>query len=212
MTSSRSRIARVARVAHAVDLLVPRGVLLDVGVGAGDVGFGLVVVVVADEILDRVVREEALELAVELGGQGLVVGEDQGRPLGRLDDLGHGEGLAGAGDAQQHLVPLALLDARHQLGDGGGLVAGGLVVGRPARTAGRPRTSPAARAGAAPTGWAWTRFDVVHERRRHVGDAGRGALLVAERGMNGKVGAGLGAQARTGCRIRDGLLSGGSQH
>ena len=34
-------------------------VLLDVGVGARDVGLGLVVVVVADEVLDRVVGEEA---------------------------------------------------------------------------------------------------------------------------------------------------------
>ena len=46
------------RVAHAVDLLVDRGVLLDIGVGARHVGFGLVVVVVGDEILDRVVGEE----------------------------------------------------------------------------------------------------------------------------------------------------------
>jgi hypothetical protein len=53
-------------VAHAVDLLVDGRVLLDIGVGARDIGLGLVVVVVRDEILDRVLREEALELAVEL--------------------------------------------------------------------------------------------------------------------------------------------------
>ena len=117
------------RVAHAVDLLVDGGVLLDIGVGARDIGFGLVVVVVGDEILDRVVREEALELAVELGGQGLVVGEDQGRALGRLDDLGHGEGLAGAGDAEQHLGAVVALDALDQLGDRLGLVALGGEVG-----------------------------------------------------------------------------------
>ena len=35
------------RVAHAVDLLVDRGFLLDIGVGARDVGFRLVVVVIA---------------------------------------------------------------------------------------------------------------------------------------------------------------------
>ena len=68
-------------VAHAVDLLVDRRFLLDVGVGARHVGFGLVVVVVGDEVLDRVVGEEALELAVELGRQGLVGREDQGRAL-----------------------------------------------------------------------------------------------------------------------------------
>jgi hypothetical protein len=51
-------------VAHPVDLLVDLGFLLDEGVGARDVGLGLVVVVVGDEILHRVLGEEALELAV----------------------------------------------------------------------------------------------------------------------------------------------------
>ena len=110
-------------VAHAVDLLVDRQFLLDVGVGARHVGFGLVVVVVGDEVLDRVVGEEAPKLAIELGGQRLVGGQHQRWALGALDHLGHGEGLAGAGDAEQHLVALVLAHARHQLGNGGGLVA-----------------------------------------------------------------------------------------
>ena len=99
-------------VAHAVDLLVDRGFFLDVGVGARHVGFGLVVVVVGDEVLDRVVGEEALELAVELRRQRLVGRQDQRRALRRGDDVRHGEGLARAGDAEQHLV--ALLPARRR--------------------------------------------------------------------------------------------------
>ena len=90
-------------VAHAVDLLVDRGILLDIGVGARDVGFRLVIVVIADEIFDRVVGKEAPELAVELRRQRLVRRQHQRRALRRLDHLGHGEGLAGAGDAEQHL-------------------------------------------------------------------------------------------------------------
>ena len=117
------------RMAHAVDLLVDRGILLDIGVGARDVGFRLVVVVIADEILDRVVGEEALELAIELGGQRLVRRQDQGRALRRLDHLGHGVGLAGAGDAEQHLGAVVAVDALDQLGDRGGLVALRLVFG-----------------------------------------------------------------------------------
>ena len=70
------------RMAHAVDLLVDGRFLLDVGVGARDVGLGLVVVVVGDEVLDGVVGEEALHLAVELGGERLVGGEDQGGAVG----------------------------------------------------------------------------------------------------------------------------------
>ena len=45
--------------AQPVDLVVDRGFLLDVGVGLRDVGLGLVVVVVGDEVLDGVLREEA---------------------------------------------------------------------------------------------------------------------------------------------------------
>ena len=110
-------------MAHAVDLLVDGAILLDIGVGARDVSLGLVVVVKGDKILDRVVREEALELAIELRGQRLVGGENQGRALGLLDDVGHGEGLARAGDAEQDLVALACVHLSHKLGDGGGLIA-----------------------------------------------------------------------------------------
>ena len=117
------------RVAHAVDLLVDRGVLLDVGVGARHIGFGLVVVVIADEILHRVVGEEALELAIELGGQRLVRRQDDGGALRRLDHLGHGVGLAGAGDAEQHLRAVVAVDAFDQFLDRGRLVALRLVFG-----------------------------------------------------------------------------------
>ncbi len=116
------------RVAHAVDLLVDRAFLLDIGVRARHVGLGLVVVVVGDEVFDRVVGEEALELAVELRRQRLVGREDQGRALRLLDDLRHGEGLARAGDAEQHLVALLPAHAVHQFGDGGRLVARGLEI------------------------------------------------------------------------------------
>jgi hypothetical protein len=53
-------------VSQPLDLVVDRRVLLDIGVGRRDVGLGLVVVVIADEVLDRVVRKEPLELVAEL--------------------------------------------------------------------------------------------------------------------------------------------------
>ncbi len=120
-------------MAHAVDRLVDLAVLLDIGVAAGDIGFGLVVVVVADEILDGVVREEAFHFPVELRGQRFVRRQDQRRPLRLFDQLGHGERLAGAGDAEQHLVALVGLDAGPQVLDGGGLVARRLVFGHDAQ-------------------------------------------------------------------------------
>ena len=94
-------------VAQPVDLVVDRAVLLDVGVARRDVGLGLVVVVVADEVLDPVVREELPELGGQLGGQALVGREDQRRPLHLLDRPGDGGALAGAGDAEQRLEAVA---------------------------------------------------------------------------------------------------------
>ena len=110
-------------VAHPVDGLVDLRFLLDIGIAAGHIGLGLVIVVVADEVLDRVVGEEPLEFAVQLGGQRLVGRQDDRGTLRLLDNLGHGEGLARPRGPQQHLVALSGADARHQFGDGRGLVA-----------------------------------------------------------------------------------------
>ncbi len=69
--------------AQALDLLVDAGILFDEGVGARDVGLGLVVIEVADEIFDGVLGKKAFELGVELGGEGFVVRDDQGGLLRR---------------------------------------------------------------------------------------------------------------------------------
>ena len=117
--------ARGGAEPEALDVLVDRGVLLDVDVGRGDVGLGLVVVVVRDEVLDGVLRQELPELAVELGREGLVVREDQRRLAVVGDGVRQGHRLAGPGDAEQGLVLVAALEPGGQLGDGLGLVAGG---------------------------------------------------------------------------------------
>ena len=111
--------------AKAVDLVVAGGVLLDVGVSARDVSLGLVVVVVADEILDRVVGKELAKFRAELRRQRLVGRDHQRRPLYARDDVGDGEGLAAAGDAHQRLLALSLLEPAHELVDGLRLIAGG---------------------------------------------------------------------------------------
>ena len=95
------------------DFLVDGEVFLDVGVGRGDVRLGLVIVVVADEVLHEVVGEEFLELAVELSGEGLVVAQDQGGPSGLSDDVGHREGFAGPRDAEEGLRLGSVVDPLH---------------------------------------------------------------------------------------------------
>ena len=83
-----------SRMPHAIDRFVDGGFFLDVRIRPRDIGLGHVVIVVTHEILDGVVGKEALELAVELGCQCLVVGEDQRGALHRLDHLRHRECLA----------------------------------------------------------------------------------------------------------------------
>ncbi len=116
-------------VAHPVDGLVDGGLLLDEGVGARHIGFGLVVVVVGDEILHRIMGKIRLELAVQLRRQGFVRRQDQSGTLNVFNHFRHGESLAGAGDSEENLVLLRLVDPLHQLRDRMGLVAGGFVIG-----------------------------------------------------------------------------------
>ena len=111
-----------------VDLVVDVGLFLDVGVGGGHVGFGLVVVVVGDEVLDGVLREEVAELLGELGGERLVGGDDERRLLDGLDGFGHRVRFAGAGHAQQRLPAHAVQQAGRQPLNRLRLVAAGLEV------------------------------------------------------------------------------------
>jgi hypothetical protein len=112
--------------AQALDLFVDFGLFLDVQVVARDVGLRLVVIIVRNKIGNGVLREEILELGIQLRGQGFVVRHDQRRFLQLLDDGGNREGLASAGRTQQDLVLASVLDALHKLVDGFRLVAGGL--------------------------------------------------------------------------------------
>ena len=104
MTSSRlTRALVAARRRRSMFSLIER-VFFDVDVALRNVGFGLVVVVIADEIVDGVVREERLELLVELGGERLVVREHERRLVELRDDVRGGERLARAGHAEQGLA------------------------------------------------------------------------------------------------------------
>ena len=82
----QQRVGR--RVPQPLDLVVDRRVLLDVGVRLRDVRLGLVVVVVRDEVLDRVVRQQLAELVGQLRGERLVGRHHQRRPLHLLDEPG----------------------------------------------------------------------------------------------------------------------------
>ncbi len=120
---------RGRREPQARDVVVPGGVLLDVEVGLRDVRLGLVVVVVGDEVLDGVVREELPELVAELRRERLVVGDHERRPADLLDRPRHRRRLAGAGRADERLELLAREDPVGELLDRLRLVAGRAVGG-----------------------------------------------------------------------------------
>ena len=110
-----------------LDFLVPAGVLFDERVRARDVGLGLVIIEITDEILDGVAGEKAFELGVELGGECFVVRDDERRFADVFDDIRDGEGLARTGHAEQRLMFGARQNSLGQFRDGLRLIAGGLI-------------------------------------------------------------------------------------
>ena len=117
---------RCGRKTQFVNLVVDGQVLLDIGVGSGKIGFGLVIVVVGYVVLYGVMGEECLELAVELGCQRLVVAEYQSGAAYVLYYVGYGECLARSGHAQQRLCMGSVKQPFGELLNGLRLVAGGL--------------------------------------------------------------------------------------
>ena len=116
-------------MAQALDLGVDGCILFNKSIRVGDIRLRLIVVIVGDKIFHGVLREELPELLAKLRRQRLVVGQHQSGPLDLFDDLGHGVGLAAAGDAQEHLLAQTALQTLRQLLDGLGLVPGGGVFG-----------------------------------------------------------------------------------
>ena len=90
-------------MAHLVNLVVNRGVLLNVSIGRGNVGFGLIVIVVADEVANVIIWEKTFELGGELRGKRFVVRNDKRRQLNLFYDFGYRESFARARCAQKHL-------------------------------------------------------------------------------------------------------------
>ena len=114
---------------HLIDRIVHGCVFGNVRVALGNIGFRLVVIVVADEILHRVVGKELFEFLIELAGQRLVMDQNQRGLLHLRDHIGHGKGLAGSSDTKQRLVPPASRNSGDQLVDGLPLISTGLEWG-----------------------------------------------------------------------------------
>jgi hypothetical protein len=113
-------------MAHLIDVVIDERVFLDIGVAGWDIGLWLVIIVITHKKFDCILREKLLKFPVELGCQGLVMGNDQGGSLYPLNYVGHGEGLSGAGDSQKDLLRSPLLNPLAQGVNGLRLIAFGL--------------------------------------------------------------------------------------
>ena len=114
---------------QTLDFFVDRGVFFDVGIGSWDVGFWLIVIVIADKIFHGVFGEKFLEFGIKLSCQGFVVCQDQGRALCLGNHLGHGVGFATTSNPEQGLSVNAGFQSLDKFGNGLGLVAFGRVCG-----------------------------------------------------------------------------------
>ncbi|MNW55503.1 hypothetical protein D3C74_331630 [compost metagenome] len=100
-------------MAQLIYFFIYARIFLDVGVRGGNICLWLVVIVVADEVVYRIAGKKLLELARQLGGQRLVVRNNQRRPVQLGNHLCDGKGLPCTCRSQQRLVLLALPDAVH---------------------------------------------------------------------------------------------------
>ncbi len=90
-----------------VYLVIYGTVLFNICIRRRHICLRLVVIIVGHKILNRVFREKLFKFRIKLRSQRLVVCYNQRRLSQLLYDIGHGKGLAGAGDAQQRLKLIA---------------------------------------------------------------------------------------------------------
>ena len=124
VTASQQGVRR--RVAQTLHLLIDGGVLLNERIGLRHVRLRLVVVVVRDEILHRIIRQQLAQLIRQLRRQSFILHEHQSRTLHCLNQPGCGRGLTGTGSAHQHNVLLTVLHTLGELGDSLRLITGRL--------------------------------------------------------------------------------------
>ncbi len=103
ITSRRSISERVADKPHPIDLVVDRHIFFDVSIGTGNVSFGLIVVVIRNEIFNCIFGEKGFEFLVKLSSECFIMGKNEGRALDLSDDVGHRERFARTCNAQQDL-------------------------------------------------------------------------------------------------------------
>ena len=79
---------------QAVDLVIDRRVLLDIGIGRGNIRFRLIVVIVRHEIFYRIFGKEFAQLGAQLRRERFVVCQHECRTLNILNNIRHRKGFS----------------------------------------------------------------------------------------------------------------------
>ena len=111
------------RQTHLFDVFIDRRIFFNEQITRRHIRFGLIVVVVGDEIFHRVLGKKFAKLRIQLCRQGLVRREHKGRATNARDDIRHRISLARAGHAEQGLKRQTVVDAFGQQAYRRGLVA-----------------------------------------------------------------------------------------
>ena len=76
-------------MAQAIDFFVDRRIFLDIRIARRDVSFWLVIIKVADEVMNFVVGEKLFEFTEQLGSESFVVRQNQRRHIPLSDNIRH---------------------------------------------------------------------------------------------------------------------------
>ena len=112
-----------------VDFVINRRILFNISVCRSDISFWLIIIIVADKILDCGCWEKFAKLAAELRRQGLIVRQNQCWLLYLRDNIRHSKRLTGARNPQQSLLFISSFDSLHQLGNRLWLISRRLIGG-----------------------------------------------------------------------------------
>lgn len=115
-------------VAQAVDLFVDHCLFLDIRVGHRHISLGLVEVVIRDEIVHGIVREELAVLLRKLRSESFVVCNNKRRLPNVSNHIRCSEGFARARHTEERLVAQTFLHTFSELFDSLRLISSGLEL------------------------------------------------------------------------------------
>ena len=91
-------------MAQLVYLVINGGILFNIGIGSGNVGLRLIIVIIGDKIFHRILGEKFTELTTKLCGKSFVMSENESRTVNICNNICHCKGLTRTGNTKQNLL------------------------------------------------------------------------------------------------------------